>query len=171
MLVRERERHHAAFAAKASYLTKLEGGIAAGPGLFNDYEPQLSRNFRALKVWMNLKAYGVDRFARLIGQNLEQAQYLKGRVEKEPALELLAPVPLNIVNFRYGKPGLDEAALNALNQRILIALQERGIAAPSSTMLKGRFAFRVCITNYRSRREDFDALVDGVLALAREFDV
>ena len=171
VLMRDREKHKAAFSVQASYLTKLEGGVAAGPGLFTDYEPQLSRGFRALKVWMNLKAYGLDAFARQIGQNLAQAQYLKVRIEREPELELLAPVPLNLVNFRYRGEGLTAAALDALNGRILIALQERGIAVPSSTMLKGRFAIRVAITNHRSRREDFDALVEGVLDLGRELRV
>jgi glutamate/tyrosine decarboxylase-like PLP-dependent enzyme len=169
VLIRDREKHKAAFAVQASYLNKLEGGIANGPIAFADYGPQLSRGFRALKVWLNLKAYGLERFARLISQNVRQAQYLKGLVEREAALELLAPVPLNIVNFRYRKAGLDDAALNDLNARILIALQERGIAAPSSTLLHGRFAIRVSITNHRSKREDFAALVAGVLDLGREF--
>ena len=167
-LVRDKEKHKAAFAVHASYLSKLEGGIANAPVGFADYGPQLSRGFRALKIWLNLKAYGVDKFARLIAQNIRQAQYLKGLVEAAPELELLAPVPLNVVNFRYRREGLDEAALNELNARILIALQERGIAAPSSTVLQGHFAIRTCITNHRSRREDFDALAAGVIALGRE---
>ena len=167
-LVRDKEKHKAAFAVHASYLSKLEGGIANAPVAFADYGPQLSRGFRALKIWLNLKAYGVDKFARLIAQNIRQAQYLKGLVEAAPELELLAPVPLNVVNFRYRRAGLDEAALNELNARILIALQERGIAAPSSTVLQGHFAIRTCITNHRSRREDFDALAAGVIALGRE---
>ena len=169
VLVRDRGRHQQAFAVQASYLKKLEGGIANGEAGETNFGPQLSRGFRALKVWLNLKAYGVDEFARLIGQNLAQAQYLKERVEKEPELELLAPVPMNVVNFRYRGKGLDAATLEALNPRILVALQERGIAAPSSTSLGGRFAIRVCITNHRSRREDFDALATAVLELGREF--
>ena len=168
-LVRDRETHRAAFAIEASYLNKLSGGIAALPPVFSDYGPQLSRGFRALKVWMNLMAYGVDKFGRLVAQNVQQARYLKERVEAEPELELLAPVPLNIVNFRYRGKDLGEPELNGLNGRILVALQERGIAAPSSTVLKGRFAIRAAITNHRSRREDFDALVEGTLALGREF--
>jgi glutamate/tyrosine decarboxylase-like PLP-dependent enzyme len=76
---------------------------------------------------------------------------------------------MNVVNLRYRGKGLDEKTLNDLNARILVALQERGIAAPSSTSLKGRFAIRVAITNHRSRREDFDALADAVLALGQEF--
>jgi len=118
---------------------------------------------------MNLKTYGLDRFAGLIAQNIRQAEYLVQRVKQSPLLELLAPVPLNIVNFRYAPAGLDGEALNRLNARILVALQERGIAAPSSTLLRGRFAIRVSITNHRSRREDFDALVAAVLELGEEF--
>ncbi len=168
-LVRDKEAHKATFTTTASYLTKLEGGIASAPVAFADYGPELSRSFRALKVWMNLKAYGVDKFGRLIGQNVRQARYLKERVEATPELELLAPVPLNLVNFRYRGKGLDETAINDLNARILVALQERGIAAPSSTVLKDRFAIRVAITNHRSQREDFDALVAAVVALGKEF--
>jgi glutamate/tyrosine decarboxylase-like PLP-dependent enzyme len=170
VLVKDQARHQDAFAAHASYLKKLPGGIAKGALPEANFGPQLSRGFRALKVWLNLKAYGADEFARLIGQNLVQAQYLKARVEREPALELLAPVPLNVVNFRYRGRGLDEATLEELNPRLLVALQERGIAAPSSTQLGGRFAVRVAITNHRSRREDFDVLVEAVLALGKELD-
>ena len=169
ILVRDHARHQAAFSTQASYLVKLEGGIATGPVTFTDYGPQLSRGFRALKVWMNLKAYGLDAFARQVTQNIEQARYLEQLVEREPALELLAPVPLNVVNYRYTAKGLDEEALNKLNARILVALQERGIAAPSSTLLRSRFAIRVCITNHRSRREDFEALVQASVALGQEF--
>jgi len=169
VLVRDGKAHREAFAVQASYLNKLEGGIAHAPIAFSDYGPQLSRGFRALKVWMNLKTYGLDRFAGLIAQNIRQAEYLVQRVKQSPLLELLAPVPLNIVNFRYAPAGLDGEALNRLNARILVALQERGIAAPSSTLLRGRFAIRVSITNHRSRREDFDALVAAVLELGEEF--
>ncbi|MGH8426792.1 MAG: pyridoxal phosphate-dependent decarboxylase family protein [Gammaproteobacteria bacterium] len=167
-LVRSQEAHTATFTAHADYLAQTQAGIASGPVIWADYAPQLSRSFRALKVWMNLKAYGVDRFARLIAQNIRQARYLAGLVEAAPELELLAPVPLNVVNFRYVAPGLDKAALNALNTRILTELQESGIAVPSSTILNGRFALRVAITNHRSRRDDFDALIAAVRALGRK---
>ena len=169
VLVRDAARHQRAFAAQASYLKKLEGGVAKGEIGLAHFGPQLSRGFKALKVWLNLKAYGVDKFARLVTQNMAQAQHLKTRVEREPELELLAPVPMNVVNFRYRGKGLSAEALETLNPRILVALQERGIAVPSSTVLKGRFAIRVAITNHRSRREDFDILADSVLALGREF--
>jgi aromatic-L-amino-acid/L-tryptophan decarboxylase len=168
-LIRSGDAHKAAFAVQASYLNKLAGGVAKAPIAFSDYGPELSRGFRALKAWMNLKAYGLDKFSRLIAQNVRQAEYLEAGVKGNPKLELLAPVPLNVVNFRYRAKGLDEAALNELNARILIAIQERGIAVPSSTLLRGRFAIRVAITNHRSRLEDFDALLAAAVAIGDEF--
>lgn len=169
ILVRAGAAHKAAFAVQASYLSELDGGVAKVSTVFSDYGPQLSRGFRALKVWMNLKAYGVDKFSRLIAQNVRQAEYLAARVRETRQLELLAPVPLNIVNFRYRAPNLDNAALNNLNARILVAIQERGIAVPSSTLLRECFAIRVAITNHRSRREDFDALLTAVISIGDEF--
>lgn len=167
-LVRNADAHQAAFAVDASYLHKLDGGVSKTGIAFGDYTPQLSRSFRALKAWMNIKAYGLDKFARLIAQNVRQAEYLVSLIQASPKLELLAPAPLNIVNFRYRMDGLNDAALDALNTQILFALQERGIAVPSSTLIGGRFAIRVAITNHRSRREDFDALVEAVLAIGAE---
>lgn len=167
-LVRDKEQHTATFAHHAHYLAEVGGGIATGPVMFADYSPQLSRNFRALKVWLNLQAYGVDRFADAIARNIRQAAYLAGLVAEESELELLAPVSLNIVNFRYRGEGRDEESLDRLNANILVELQERGIAVPSSTELDGRFALRVAITNHRSRSDDFEQLVSAVLELGRE---
>ncbi len=124
---------------------------------------QLSRGFRALKVWMSLKAHGVDAFAQLIEQNVQQAAYLVGLIQAHPRLELLAPAPLNVVCFRYTASGADDNALNDVNQEILLQIQESGLAVPSSTVLGGRLAIRVAITNHRSRREDFDLLVRAVV--------
>lgn len=168
-LIRSAAKHKAAFAVEASYLHKLEGGVSKAGIAFGDYGPQLSRSFRALKAWMNIKAYGIDKFARLVAQNVQQAQYLKSLIENEPRLELLAPVPLNIVNFRYVRTGVANESLDTLNARILIALQERGIAVPSSTVLRGRFAIRVAITNHRSRREDFETLAKAVISIGDDF--
>jgi glutamate/tyrosine decarboxylase-like PLP-dependent enzyme len=158
-LVRDAEAHRRAFSLRPDYLTHAERGLAAGALWFSDYGVQLTRGFRALKVWMSLKEHGLDRYARLVQQNIEQARYLAAAVQEAPDLELLAPVPLNIVCFRYVAPGRDEAGLDALNQELLIQLHERGIAVPTNLTLAGRFALRVAITNHRSRREDFDLLV------------
>ena len=162
-LVRDQTAHRGTFAVTPAYLAAFDRGIAAGGFPFAERGVQLSRGFRALKVWMSFKAHGVDAFARLVEQNVKQAAYLVELVAAHPRLELLAPAPLNVVCFRYSAPGLDDAALNALNQEILLRVQESGLAVPSHTQLGGRFAIRVAITNHRSRREDFDLLAQAVV--------
>jgi glutamate/tyrosine decarboxylase-like PLP-dependent enzyme len=107
----------------------------------------------------------LDRYSRQIEQNVEQARYLGRLVEENPQLELLAPITLNIVCFRYTVPGMDDSTLNELNQELLLRLSESGEFAPSSTQLDGKYAIRAAITNHRSRREDFDRLVEKVVEL------
>jgi glutamate/tyrosine decarboxylase-like PLP-dependent enzyme len=162
VLVRDAEVHKAAFATGASYLTAMERGPAAGGLRFADRGVELSRGFRALKAWMSLKAQGVDAIIAMIEQNVEQAQYLVSLVERSQELELAAEAPLNIVCFRYAGASDEE------NKEILMRLQESGVAVPSGTMLEGRFAIRVAISNHRSRRGDFDLLVETVTRLGRE---
>ncbi len=168
VLVRDAAQHRNAFVSPADYLTHATRGTSGGSVWFSDYGMQLSRGFRALKVWMSLKEHGVRRYAQLIEQNAAQAQYLAEQVGHHPDLELMAPVELNIAVFRFRADGLDEQRLNALNETILIDLQERGIAVLTSTMLNGRYAMRAAIVNHRSRREDFDLVVEAVAARGRE---
>lgn len=167
VLVRNAQDHLRAFSGSAAYLAHNPRGVASGTTWFSELGLQLSRGFRALKIWMSLKEHGLDRFGRLIEQNVEQAGYLVGLIAQQPALELMAPVPLNIVCFRFVDRSLEESSLDELNREILMQLQELGIAVPSSTILEGRFAIRVAITNHRSRREDFDLLVNKVLEIGR----
>jgi glutamate/tyrosine decarboxylase-like PLP-dependent enzyme len=167
-LVRHPEAHRGTFATSSRYLDATPRGIVAGGFPFADLGIQLSRGFRALKVWMSLKAQGADLWGRLVEQNVAQARHLRDRILAEPRLELLAPAPLNVVCFRYLAPGLAEPALDAMNEEILLRVQERGIAVPSSTVLGGRFALRVAITNHRSRREDIDLFLEAVLAIGAE---
>ena len=165
-LVRDQKAHRATFNVTPAYLASFDRGIAAGGFPFAERGVQLSRGFRALKVWMSFKTHGTDAFAQLIHQNVRQAHYLAGLVTKHPLLELLAPAPLNIVCFRVKLPGKSDAELNALNTEILLRVQESGVAIPSQTMLNGRFAIRVAVSNHRSRREDFDLLVRSVVEIA-----
>jgi len=83
-------------------------------------------------------------------------------------MELLAPISLDIVCFRFNPGGMDDTALNALNKEILIRLQERGIAAPSYTTLHGQYCLRIAIANHRSRKDDFEILAREVVRLGRE---
>jgi glutamate/tyrosine decarboxylase-like PLP-dependent enzyme len=161
VLVRDAEAHKAAFATGASYLTAMERGPAAGGLRFADRGIELSRGFRALKAWMSLKSLGVDAITAVVEQNVEQAQHLALLIERSQRLELAAEVPLNIVCFRYA--GADDVQ----NREILMHLQESGVAVPSGTVLDGRFAIRVAISNHRSRREDFDLLMRTVEEIGR----
>ena len=171
VLTRDSEAQLAAFqpvAGTAAYLQSSQKGISADTTYFADRGLQLSRGFRALKVWMSMKEQGADRIGHAIQDNIDQAQYLGRRVEATAALELLAPVSMNIVCFRYAPPDIPESLLNRLNQAILTELQVRGIAVPSQTVLANRFAIRVCITNHRTELDDLDALVEAVLAIGEE---
>ena len=169
VLVRSEAAHREAFAVTAHYLDHGGArGMIADALWFSEYGVQLSRGFRALKAWMSMKAHGIDKYGRMIEKNIAQAVYLSERVDAHPELERCAPVPLNIVCFRYRASGLNDAALNALNRELLICLHESGAAVPSYTTLAGRYVLRVAITNHRSRREDFDFLVEEVVRLGRE---
>ena len=162
VLVRDAEAHVRTFAAKQNYFGDAERGVIGGGLPFAERGIELTRSFRALKVWMSLKAEGVAKYARLIEQNVTQAQYLAKLIASEAEMELLAPVALNVVCFRLRPRGLAEADLNALNKEVLLRVQESGVAVPSSTVLDGKFALRVAITNHRSRSEDFDILIRAI---------
>lgn len=166
-IVRSEKAHRTAFSLTPEYLAHETRGLPAGYW-FSDYGLQLSRQFRALKVWMSVKEHGLDRFGRMIDRNVEQAHYLGELVEKDPALELMAPIGMDIVCFRFNPGGMNDESLNALNKEILLQLQEQGIAAPSYTTLNKRYCIRVAIANYRSRQEDFDLLAREVLRLGQE---
>ena len=170
-LTRDGDAQVRAFGApqgSAAYLKSSEKGISVETTYFADRGLQLSRGFRALKVWFSMKEQGLTRLGEAIQANIDQAKYLGKLVETRPELELLAPVSLNAVCFRYRTAGLNDAALNDLNLEILAQLQVRGVAVPSQTILSDRFAIRVCITNHRSELHDFDTLVEAVIAIGAE---
>ncbi|UVO39333.1 aspartate aminotransferase family protein [Bradyrhizobium arachidis] len=156
LLVRDGERHRQAFAQPAAYLSREARGLAAGTVWPCDLGPDLSRGFRALKTWFTLKTFGTDRLGAVIARSCALAKYLETRVLADPRLELLAPVNLNIVCFRY-------RAGDAVNREIVADVQESGIAAPSGTTLDGRFAIRAAIVNHRTAEADIDALVSAVI--------
>ena len=158
LLVRDGDRHRDTFAAPAAYLRRETRGLAAGSAWPCDLGPDLSRGFRALKTWFTLKTYGTERLGAIIARTCALAGYLETRVRAEPRLELLAPVQLNIVCFRYRA-----ADANKVNGDIVIDIQESGIAAPSTTLLDGQLAIRAAIVNHRTDTCDIDALIAAVL--------
>jgi aromatic-L-amino-acid/L-tryptophan decarboxylase len=168
VLVRDAAVHHATFAATASYLSVPTRGVAAGGFPFAERGMDLTRSFKALKVWMSMKAHGVRTYAALIEQNVADAHHLAATIVADPELELLAPAPLNVVCFRYAPAGIAAERLNAINAEILIRVQEAGIAVPSGTTLRGCYAIRVANVNHRSRREDFEILTSAVKRIGLE---
>jgi glutamate/tyrosine decarboxylase-like PLP-dependent enzyme len=165
VLVRQGDLHRAAFSMRPPYLENMHRGLAGGIDWPCEFGIELSRGFRALKVWFALKEHGTFKLGQLIKQNCDQAQYLRDLVLSQPRLELMAPAPLNIVCFRFRKEGANPEALDYLNEAIVTDLQLSGVAAPSTTRICGRLAIRVNITNHRTRYADLDLLVGAILAI------
>jgi glutamate/tyrosine decarboxylase-like PLP-dependent enzyme len=172
ILVRDSEAHKQAFISPAAYLQRAERGLAAGSPWPCDFGPDLSRGFRALKVWFTLKVHGVDALGAVISRCCALARYLEARIAETPELELMAPVELNIVCFRYRTEGpvpesFNLEKSNQANDEIVIRLQESGIVAPSTTKIRGRLAIRAAIVNHRTSKAEIDALVENTLAQGR----
>lgn len=162
LLVRDGARHRAAFAARADYLQRDPRGLAGGDVWPCDLGPDLSRSFRALKTWMTFTVLGTDHIGASISQCCRLARYLRDRIDAAPALELLAPVALNIVCFRFVCADTDR-----INREIVADLHEAGIAVPSTTFVHGRLAIRAAIVNHRTIEADIDILVAAVLDAGR----
>jgi glutamate/tyrosine decarboxylase-like PLP-dependent enzyme len=158
LLVRDGRQHRDAFAAPAAYLRRETRGLAAGVSWPCDFGPDLSRGFRALKTWFTLKTYGTEKLGAVIARTCALAQYLEARISAEPRLELMAPVQLNIVCFRYRATESCK-----VNRDVVADLHESGIAAPSTTVLDGQLAIRAAIVNHRTDVCDIDALIAAVL--------
>jgi glutamate/tyrosine decarboxylase-like PLP-dependent enzyme len=157
LLVRDAQIQQATFAQQTSYLAAAPRGLAGGQPWPCDLGPDLSRGFRALKIWMTLSAYGTDALGAIVETTCTLAQHLAARIRASNQLELLAPTCLNIVCFTV--TGHDNAQISDL----VADLQEEGLFAPSTTTIAGRTAIRAAIVNHRTVQADIDALVDEIL--------
>lgn len=168
ILVREPKALRDTFQIAADYLRDESDAGVDGPLDFKDYGPQLSRNFRALKVWMTFKAYGARRLRAAIESNVEIMRYLADRIDQSPDFVRLAPVPLSVVCFQYRTPDIsvhgDQKYLDELNHQLLEKLESDGQVFLSGTKIHGKRALRACSVNHRLRRED----VDFLLAVIRD---
>jgi glutamate/tyrosine decarboxylase-like PLP-dependent enzyme len=163
LLVREAAAHKGTFAAPAAYLSRLPRGLAAGDDWPCDYGPDLSRGFRALKVWLTFQTLGADAIGRAIEANCAAARHLAARVAASDAFELAAPVPLNIVCFR-----IKDDSDGSRNSELVMRLQERGLAAPSTTRIGGRPVIRAAIFNHRTTLADVDGVFEDAARIAAE---
>ncbi len=167
ILFKDEARHRAAFnSEEADYIKVHEADDEAFA--FWDYGPELSRRFRALKIWFTLRYYGIARIAAAITEDNALAQYLAQQVETSEDFELLSPVELSICCFRYVPAKLrgDDAALNEFNTRIMHSVQRGGEAYVSNATIGGKFALRACITNFRTTRADIDQTLEIIRAAA-----
>ena len=155
----------AVFTEDADYI-QLHGHADDAAFAYWDYGVELSRRFRALKVWLTLGYYGVDRIARAVADDIALAGYMGELVSNADDFELLAPVELSICCFRYVPRELegDDVALNKLNEEIMALVQKGGRAYLSNATVKGKFALRACVTNFRTTKAD----IEETLAVVRE---
>lgn len=156
VLVRDADVHRAAFATRPAYLAAQDDGLGGGDPWYCDYGVDLSRSFRALKVWSSIRAYGIARFAEKISDNCRQAARMAALVEAAEELELAAPVVLNICCFRFAPKGVDLQTQDTLNSRLAKRLQLDGKAVFSTTTLNNRTVLRAAIVNHRTSDEDID---------------
>ncbi|HUM09148.1 MAG TPA: pyridoxal-dependent decarboxylase, partial [Acidocella sp.] len=157
VLVRDREIELATFAQATNYLAAAPRGLAGGFPWPCDLGPDLSRGFRALKVWMTLSAYGSEALGGIVDDTCALARRLTAHLNASNRLELLAPVKLNIVCF--GINGFTDAQTADL----VADLQEAGLFVPSTTIINGRLAIRAAIVNHRTTAADIDALAEEIL--------
>jgi aromatic-L-amino-acid decarboxylase len=167
VVVKDNAGHKDTFSLIPEYLAKNTRGLASGENWFSEYGLQLSRRFRALKIWMSLKEHGSERFGRMISRNVEQAHYLGELVNQQKDLELIAPIGMDIVCFRYNPGGSNLEALNELNKEIKLQIEERAIAIPGYTTLNGRYCIRCAISSHRVTNKDFDDFITAVLSIGR----
>ena len=168
LLVRDGELHRSTFASSPSYLTRMPRGLASAQPWFTDFTIDLSRGFRALKVWFTIKEHGARVLAAAMEENVRQACLLADLVDADADLELLSPVQLNIVCFRYRASAVNEVDLDRFNDELVIRVQESGDAVVSSTTVSGKRAIRVCIVNHRTRDEDLTFTLDSIKRIAAE---
>ena len=166
LLFRNAHAARTAFSCSGDYAKSLAEDPLESFAFF-DESLELSRRFRALKLWLSLRYHGLAAFRSAIRSDLRHAQNLAELIRGTPTLELLAPVELSAVCFRYrsGEPG---AAADRLNAAILKRVIERGRVYLSNATLRGRFALRACFVNHRTTDRDVGQIVPEVLDAARE---
>jgi glutamate/tyrosine decarboxylase-like PLP-dependent enzyme len=160
LLVRDAAALHRTFSHGAAYIDVVADRDMS-EFAFWDYGPELSRRFRALKIWFALKYHGTDAFAAAIARSIAVAQHLAARISASDDFELLAPAPLSIVCFRHVPPGSTRTntELDAFNRQLMLDVQRGGDSYLSNASINGTFALRACIVNFRTTAADADGLL------------
>jgi aromatic-L-amino-acid decarboxylase len=168
LLYRDAAAAHRAFAHSGDYVRARSTDPIEGQALFEE-SLELSRRFRALKLWFSLRYHGFAAIRKSIEKDLTHARRLADAIKNTPELELLAPVELSAACFRYvGEKALPEVKLNQLNLDILERIVARGRVYLSNATLQSKFCLRACIVNHRTTDADIDAIPSEVLSAAEE---
>ncbi len=167
LLYRDPAAAQRAFSHSGDYTKVLTSDPIEGFAFFEE-SMELSRRFRALKIWFSMRYHGATAFREAIAEDLRLALHLASMISEQDELELLAPVELSAVCFRYKPAGKSEEELNALNAEIVKRSQREGRVFFSNAMIKGKFALRACITNHRSTQKDVEEVVREVMRLSDE---
>jgi glutamate/tyrosine decarboxylase-like PLP-dependent enzyme len=168
LLYRDATAAQKAFAYTGDYARVLSNDPVEGYAYFEE-SVELSRRFRALKLWLSLRYHGLSAFRQAIKNDLEHARRLAENIVEQPELQLSAPIELSAVCFRYvGRGGMSEADLNRMNPAVLKKVNERGRVYLSNATLRAKFCLRACMVNHRTTDADVDAVTTEVLAAAHE---
>jgi glutamate/tyrosine decarboxylase-like PLP-dependent enzyme len=168
LLYRSPEAAQKAFSHTGDYTRALSADPIEGFAFFEE-SLELSRRFRALKLWLSLRYHGLAAFRESIRKDMAHAGRLAEAIEREPKLELVGRGELSAVCFRYrGSGEVSGDELNRRNALILKCTQKRGRVYLSNATLAGRFCLRACIVNHRTRDSDVDTVIPEVLSAAKE---
>ncbi len=171
LLYRDVNAAHAAFALTGEYAKTLTNDPVEGFAFFEE-SLELSRRFRALRLWISLRYHGLKAFRAAIQKDLDLAQRLASAIANQPKLELMAPVELSAICFRHvGVNPLIEDELNRQNADILKRVVQRGHVYLSNATLRGKFCLRACIVNHRTTEADVDSVIPEVLTAAKDLSL
>ncbi|MBK8516583.1 MAG: aminotransferase class V-fold PLP-dependent enzyme [Saprospiraceae bacterium] len=169
ILFKDKNMQRNAFVEHPNYLEQNDEGLASGFDPIFNYSIEMSRSFKALKIWMLFKERGINHISQVIKKNLDDIKYLEQQITDRPNIfELACPVALNVICFRFIAPNLPENMLNAINKRIVILLQTNGIAIVSNAYINRKYYLRLANVNHRSVRSDFDEVLKAIISLIEE---
>lgn len=162
LMVKDVRKLEEAFSVRPEYMQDTEWG-REHPN-FGDRGLQLSRSFRALKVWMSIQCFGMAAFRRAVASGIELAARAEEFVRASEVLEIANPASLGILCFRVNPVGthMDEDALERLNDGVQSRVIETGTAMMSSTRLRGRYSLRLCILNHNTTWDDVRETLEAI---------
>jgi aromatic-L-amino-acid decarboxylase len=135
---------------------------------YRDWGIQLGRRFRALKLWFVLRSFGLDGIKQRFRKHIELAKYFAEEIKQRDHFELLAPVPLNLVCFRFNPGQLEEEEINRLNEEIERRINDSGQAYITHTKIAGKYTLRACIGQTNVEQRHVEALIDQLVEVAGE---